>query len=134
MLGPLYRRQQEYAVRAALGVGRLALFRQVSAESLLLALLGGGVGMALAWGTVGIFKAIGGHAIPRLDAVTTGWPVLAVWVGRGVGWCSPRGSISSDAGFGARSREGFEEWRVEIERRTRRAADPSRGDDVSRPR
>jgi putative ABC transport system permease protein len=33
-------RQQEYAVRSALGVGRLALFRQVSTESLLLALAG----------------------------------------------------------------------------------------------
>src|SRR6267154_483143 len=70
-------RQQEYAVRSALGVGRVALFRQVSTESLLLALLGGALGVALAFGVVRIFKMIGGHAIPRLDAVTTGWPVLA---------------------------------------------------------
>ena len=69
-------RQQEYAVRAALGVGRIALFRQVSAESALLALMGGVLGVAIASGVVRIFKAIGGHAIPRLDAVTTGWPVL----------------------------------------------------------
>jgi putative ABC transport system permease protein len=71
-------RQQEYAVRSALGVGRVALFRQVSTESLLIALAGGTLGIALAFGVVRIFKAIGGHAIPRLDAVTTGWPVL-VW-------------------------------------------------------
>src|SRR3984893_12938640 len=32
-------RQQEYAVRSAMGMGRIALLRQVSAESLLLALL-----------------------------------------------------------------------------------------------
>ena len=70
-------RQQEYAVRSALGVGRKALFRQVSAESLLLALLGGALGVGLAFGIVRVLKAIGGHAIPRLDAVTTGWPVLA---------------------------------------------------------
>ena len=69
-------RQQEYAVRSALGVGRKALFRQVSAESLLLALLGGTLGVALAFGIVQVLKQIGGHAIPRLDAVTTGWPVL----------------------------------------------------------
>ena len=37
-------RQQEYAVRSALGVGRVALFRQVATESLLLAVLGGGAG------------------------------------------------------------------------------------------
>jgi putative ABC transport system permease protein len=71
-------RQQEYAVRSALGVGRVALFRQVSTESLLLALLGGALGAALAFGLVKIFKLAGGHAIPRLDAVTTGWPVL-IW-------------------------------------------------------
>jgi putative ABC transport system permease protein len=74
-------RQQEYAVRSALGVGRLALFRQVSTESLLLALLGGTLGVGLALAVVRLFKLIGGHAIPRLDAVTTGWPVLACALG-----------------------------------------------------
>lgn len=70
-------RQQEYAVRSALGVGRAALFRQVSIESLLLAAGGGALGVGLAWTIVRVFKAIGGHAIPRLDAVATTWPVLA---------------------------------------------------------
>ena len=70
-------RQQEYALRSALGVGRVALFRQVAVESLLVALFGGSVGIALAVGIVKVFKLIGGHAIPRLDAVATGWPVLA---------------------------------------------------------
>jgi putative ABC transport system permease protein len=74
-------RQQEYAVRAALGVGRVALFRQVAAESGMLALMGGVLGVGLAMGVVRIFKMIGGHAIPRLDAVTTGWPVLACSLG-----------------------------------------------------
>jgi putative ABC transport system permease protein len=69
-------RQDEYAVRSALGVRRLALFRQVSIESLLLALLGGTIGIALALGIVRVFKLIAGPAIPRLDAVTTGWPIL----------------------------------------------------------
>ncbi|MGA7237681.1 MAG: ABC transporter permease [Bryobacteraceae bacterium] len=70
-------RQGEYAVRAALGIGRLALFRQASMESLLLALTGGALGIGIAFAVVNAFKTIGGHAIPRLDAVTTGWPVLA---------------------------------------------------------
>lgn len=69
-------RQQEYAVRCALGAGRTALFRQVCTESLLLAFLGAAFGVGLAFGIVKLFKLIGGHAIPRLDAVTTGWPVL----------------------------------------------------------
>ena len=70
-------RQQEYAVRAALGVGRTALFRQAAIESVSIALAGGAAGLALALAIVRVFKAIGGHAIPRLDAVTTGWPLLA---------------------------------------------------------
>jgi len=70
-------RQPEYGVRTALGVGRLALFRQAAAESLLLALGGGALGAVLAFAIVTVFKSIGGHAIPRLDAVSTGWPVLA---------------------------------------------------------
>jgi putative ABC transport system permease protein len=70
-------RQQEYAVRTALGVRRLALFRQVSIENGSVALIGGAAGVALALGIIRVFKAIGGHAIPRLDSVTTGWPLLA---------------------------------------------------------
>ncbi|HEY6401614.1 MAG TPA: ADOP family duplicated permease, partial [Blastocatellia bacterium] len=76
-------RQQEYAVRCALGAGRVALFRQASTESLLLALLGGALGVGLAFGVVKLFKLIGSHAIPRLDAVTAGWPVLAYGLGAG---------------------------------------------------
>jgi putative ABC transport system permease protein len=69
-------RQQEYAVRSALGSGRAALFRQAAIESVAVALAGGIAGIALAFGIVRLFKAIAGHAIPRLDAVTTGWPLL----------------------------------------------------------
>jgi putative ABC transport system permease protein len=69
-------RQQEYGVRIALGVRRMALFGQVSLENLLLALLGGTMGVGIAFAVVKVLKAIGGHAIPRLDAVSAGWPVL----------------------------------------------------------
>ena len=77
-------RQQEYAVRSAMGMGRIALLRQVSAESLLLALLGGVFGVGLALGAVKLFKVIAGHAIPRLDDVTAGWAVLAWGLGAAV--------------------------------------------------
>jgi putative ABC transport system permease protein len=77
-------RQQEYAIRSALGVDRAVLFRQVSTESLLLAVIGGVFGIGLGFTIVRLFKAIGGHAIPRLDAVTTGWPVLACGFGAAI--------------------------------------------------
>jgi putative ABC transport system permease protein len=77
-------RQQEYAVRSAMGMGRIALLRQVSTESLLLALLGGAFGVGLAFGVVRLFRLMAGHAIPRLDGVTAGWAVLAWGMGAGV--------------------------------------------------
>jgi putative ABC transport system permease protein len=77
-------RQQEYAVRSALGVGRLGLIRQVSSEGLVVAIAGGVLGVGLAFGAVRLFKAIGGHAVPRLDAVTTGWPVLFCGLGSAI--------------------------------------------------
>lgn len=70
-------RQQEYAVRSAMGMGRVALLRQVLMESLLLAIAGGALGVALAFGAVKLFKVAAGHAVPRLDGVTAGWGVLA---------------------------------------------------------
>ncbi len=77
-------RQQEYAVRSAMGMGRIPLLRQVATESLLFALLGGVFGVGLAFGVVKLFKLIAGHAIPRLDAVTAGWAVMAWGLGAAV--------------------------------------------------
>jgi putative ABC transport system permease protein len=69
-------RQQEYAVRSALGIGRIAMFRQIATESLLLSLSGGVIAAGVTIGVVRLFKTVGRHAIPRLDAVAIGWPVL----------------------------------------------------------
>jgi putative ABC transport system permease protein len=77
-------RQQEYGVRIAMGMSRIALLRKVLAESLLLALLGGALGCGLAIGAVKLFKAMAGHAIPRLDGVTAGWAVLGCGLGAAV--------------------------------------------------
>lgn len=77
-------RQQEYAVRIAMGMRRVGLVRQVLTESLLLAVLGGTFGVGLALGAVKLFKVIAGNAVPRLDGVTAGWAVLGWGLGAAV--------------------------------------------------
>jgi putative ABC transport system permease protein len=70
-------RHAEYAMRSALGAGRLRLFRQALTECLVLAIVGAALGAALATGIVTLLKSIAGHAVPRADAVQIGWPVFA---------------------------------------------------------
>ena len=69
-------RQQEFAVRAAIGAGRGRLVRQLLTESLVLGALGGAVGVALAgWGTE-VLLALAPAELPRLDAVRIDGRVL----------------------------------------------------------
>jgi putative ABC transport system permease protein len=70
-------RQQEYAMRSALGAGQWRLFRQVINESVALALVSGVAGAAMASGIIAMFRSTGGQAIPRSDAIAVGWPVFA---------------------------------------------------------
>jgi putative ABC transport system permease protein len=69
-------RQQEFAVRRALGGGRARLVRQLVTESMLLALLGGSTGMLLAaWGTSVLGRAAAAY-VPRISETTIDARVL----------------------------------------------------------
>jgi putative ABC transport system permease protein len=70
-------RRREIAIRAGLGAGRFRIVRQLLAESLLLALGGGAVGVALAYaGLRGIIAVVPPNTIPDEAQITLNAPVL----------------------------------------------------------
>jgi putative ABC transport system permease protein len=68
-------RQQEVAMRSALGAGRWRLIRQLLTESTLVSLCGGAAGMLLAlWGVPGLLALAPGGKIPRVAEIQIdGW-------------------------------------------------------------
>lgn len=70
-------RRREFAVRAALGATRGRIVRQLLTESLLIGLLATAAGCALAYGGLGVLRAVGTEIVPRLDEVRLDAPVLA---------------------------------------------------------
>ncbi len=69
-------RRREFAIRLALGASRFRLARQTIVESLLLAIVGGGIGLLLAVWIVFAIGQVDWLSIPRLDEVSVDWPAL----------------------------------------------------------
>jgi predicted permease len=69
-------RQQELAIRAALGAGWGRIARDLMTESLVLGACGGAAGLALAYGGLRILAATAPANLPRLGEVAIGGPVL----------------------------------------------------------
>jgi len=70
-------RQRELAVRAALGAGRGGLVRQLLAETLLLSLMGGAAGLAVARLGVAALTRMRPENLAQLDSIGVDWRVLA---------------------------------------------------------
>src|ERR1700733_5404743 len=70
-------RQQELAVRSALGAGRWRIARELLLESVTLGLLGGAVGVGVAYAGLRLLTAIGPENLPRLSEISLDGQSLA---------------------------------------------------------
>jgi len=69
-------RRTELAIRMALGAGPRALARQLAAESVVLAVIGGAVGVLLAEWALGAFVFLAGDDLPRASTIAIDGRVL----------------------------------------------------------
>jgi len=69
-------REREFVVRRALGVGQLRILRQLLTESVLMALLGGMLGLALAFWGRDLLVAFLTTSLPMLDPIDIDYRVL----------------------------------------------------------
>jgi predicted permease len=116
LLSRVVPRQRELAVRTALGASRQRIASQLLTESVLLALLGGVFGIALAWaGTRGLLAAVP-QSLPRASTVGVDWRVglflLMLCVATGIlfglapVWQSLRGNVNETLKEGGRGASG----------------------------
>jgi predicted permease len=84
LMGQMLRRRREMTIRVALGASRLRLIRQVVMESLVLAILGGAAGIAIALWLTSILHRLAADAIPRMQWAGLPGPVWIFSVGASV--------------------------------------------------
>ncbi|MEO8451035.1 MAG: ABC transporter permease [Gemmatimonadota bacterium] len=69
LLGLSFQRRHEFAIRSALGAGRWDIARTVLAESGIIAVLGAGLGVVIAWGALATVLGLAPTSLPRLDTI-----------------------------------------------------------------
>ena len=116
MMARMAAREGEYAVRLALGASRTRLARQFIAESLVLALAGGVLGVVLAAAGVRGLLALQSDGLPRAGGVHVSWAVLvfalvvsataALAMGLMTAWRAGRGDLRAALAESQRTQAG----------------------------
>ncbi len=106
-------REKEIAIRTALGAGKARLVRQMLAESLVLAIGGGALGVLLAFAAIGPIRTLSAGSIPRVQDVSIDATVLlfafassvatGIFFGLAPAWQASRSGIAGIMKEGGRS-------------------------------
>src|SRR6202000_678575 len=78
MIAPCLGRQQEFAVRSALGAPRGRLIRGMLVECALLSAMSCGFGIALAWLALESIHRLPPNTIPRSESISLDWTVILI--------------------------------------------------------
>jgi putative ABC transport system permease protein len=73
-------REREMALRLSLGASRGRVLRQLLTESVLLAVMGGAVGLAVAWGRIELIRVWNPGDLPLIDSVRLDWSALGFMI------------------------------------------------------
>jgi predicted permease len=102
-------RERELAIRSALGAVRGQLIRQFLTETFLLALIGGGLGVVLAYWGVAALVGLAPQNLPRLDSVSISIPVLGFALLLSAAIATSLGAFTALRATSGDVREGLEE-------------------------
>jgi len=69
-------RRHDLAIHTALGAGRIRMARRLLIESIMLAFLGGALGVLFALWGIDVFRAFVAGQMPRIETAAIGWQVL----------------------------------------------------------
>ncbi len=112
LLGRTAERSREIAIRYSLGASRASILLQLLTESLVLAVIGSGVGLFVAWGATSVFRSLA-KALPHSGGIVLNWRLMLYALGCAVvstllfglipAWQATRRTLANSLAAGSRT-------------------------------